>query len=70
RLHPCGRPEAGRLIAALLASGLLMPAAAAADCAVTAAPAAPFAVDGFYADRQGSMVDAARRAARDRAVAP
>ncbi|MBN8945416.1 MAG: alginate lyase family protein [Rhizobiales bacterium] len=37
---------------------------------MTAAPAAPFAVDGFYADRQGSMVDAVRRAARDRAVAP
>ncbi|MGL4290791.1 MAG: alginate lyase family protein [Phreatobacter sp.] len=73
RLRPRGGPAARRLTLvplALCGFGPWLPTATAADCPLAAAPAAPFVVDGFYADRQGSVIDTARRAARDQAVAP
>ncbi|MFX6759850.1 hypothetical protein ABTH30_23410, partial [Acinetobacter baumannii] len=63
RLRPRGGPAARRLTLvplALCGFGPWLPTATAADCPLAAAPAAPFVVDGFYADRQGSVIDTAR----------
>lgn len=72
-LRPHGKLRARRLaqvLPALLGLGLWSPPAGAADCRLVAAPTGTFLVEGFYADRQGSVIDGARRAAREQAVAP
>lgn len=54
----------------LIAGALLIEAASAAGCDMIAPPSEPLTVAPFYADPQGSVIDARRRAERDRAVAP
>lgn len=46
----------------------LYPTGVIANCKIVPAPAAALAVDGFYSDRAGTVVDPSRRAARDKAV--
>ncbi|MFK8252511.1 alginate lyase family protein [Ancylobacter terrae] len=76
RARTAVRRAARAALAALMAAGMVVApgfpagAAGASSCAVPAPPAAPLRVEGFYGDAQHSVVDPARRAAHDAAVAP
>jgi poly(beta-D-mannuronate) lyase len=67
------RPAAGAFTAVAMVVLVFAPARAAPateSCVLIAPPSRALDVDGFYADRQGSVVDERRRAARDAAMAP